>query len=179
MMRGLLSETLELAYETNLSTSPPSARAQARLSGQDAHQGRSRDLEPPAPQGPQTPDAGLSRVKRTLRKRERLQHGADFRRARYEGRRLTGRLMLLNVLRAEDLPGRRLGVVTSRQFGGAVARNRARRIVREAWRLIQEQLVTPCDVVVVVRRGMAGCAMQEVQEELLRLVKAAGVLKET
>ncbi|MCX6909914.1 MAG: ribonuclease P protein component [Verrucomicrobia bacterium] len=116
-------------------------------------------------------------MKRTLRKRERLQHGTDFRRARYEGRRLTGRLMLLNVLRAEDLPGRRLGVVTSRQFGGAVARNRARRIVREAWRLIQEQLVTPCDVVVVVRRGMAGCAMQEVQEELLRLVKAAGVLK--
>jgi ribonuclease P protein component len=118
-------------------------------------------------------------VKRTLRKQERLQHGADFRRARFEGRRLTGRMMLLNVLRAEDLPGRRLGVVTSRQFGGAVERNRARRIVREAWRLIQERLVSPCDVVVVVRRGMAGCAMQEVQEELLRLLKTAAVLKET
>ena len=106
-----------------------------------------------------------------------MQHGTDFRRARFEGRKLTGRLMLLNVLRAEDLSGRRLGVVTSRKFGGAVARNRARRIVREAWRLIQEQLVDPCDVVVVVRHGMAGCSMQRVQEELLRLLKAADVLK--
>lgn len=117
-------------------------------------------------------------MKRTLRKRERLQHGTDFRRAREEGRKLTGRLMLLNVLRAENLACRRLGVVTSRKFGGAVARNRARRIVREAWRLIQEQLVDPCDVVVVVRHGMSGRSMQDVQDELLRLLKAAGALKE-
>lgn len=117
-------------------------------------------------------------MKRTLRKRERLQHGTDFRRARFEGRKLTGRLMLLNVLRAEDLPGRRLGVVTSRQLGNAVTRNRARRIVREAWRLIQEQVTTPCDVVVVVRRGLVGRSMQEAQEELLRLLKAAGALME-
>ena len=118
-------------------------------------------------------------MKRTLRKQERLQHGTDFRRARAEGRKLTGRLMLLNVLRAQDLPGRRLGVVTSRKFGGAVARNRARRIVREAWRLLQEQLVESCDVVVVVRHGMAGCAMQDVQEELLRLLKVADAVKKT
>jgi ribonuclease P protein component len=117
-------------------------------------------------------------VKRTLRKRQRLQHGTDFRRARNEGRRLTGRWMLLNVLRAEDLPSRRLGVVTSRQLGDAVTRNRARRIVREAWRLIQEQVTTPCDVVVVVRRGLVGRSMQEAREELLRLLKAAGALKE-
>ncbi len=118
-------------------------------------------------------------MKRTLRKRERLQHGTDFRRARFEGRKLTGRLMLLNVLQAEDLLCRRLGVVTSRKLGNAVVRNRARRIVREAWRLIQEQLVDPSDVVVVVRRGMVGCSMQEAQQELLRLLKVAGALKET
>ena len=118
-------------------------------------------------------------MKHTLRKRERLQHGVDFRRARAEGRRLTGRLMLLNVLRAEDLPGRRLGVVTSRQLGGAVVRNRARRIVREAWRLMKEQLVEPCDVVVVARRGMTGCSMQDVQEELLRLLNVADAVKKT
>ena len=86
--------------------------------------------------------------------------------------------MLLNVLRAGDLSGRRLGVVTSRKLGCAVVRNRARRIVREAWRLIQEQLVDPCDVVVVVRRGMVGCLMQDAQDELLRLLKAAGALRE-
>lgn len=118
-------------------------------------------------------------MKQTLRKRERLQHGLDFRRARAEGRRLVGRLMLLNVLQAEDLPGRRLGVVTSRQLGGAVVRNRARRIVREAWRLMKEKLVEHCDVVVVARRGMVGSAMQDVQEELWRLLNAADALKKT
>ena len=89
----------------------------------------------------------------TLRKHERVRHGAEFRRARADGRRVAGRMMLLNVLRAENLTVRRLGVVTSRKIGGAVARNRA-------------------------RRGIVGKSMMEVQQELIGLLKNAGVIRD-
>jgi ribonuclease P protein component len=116
-------------------------------------------------------------VKLTLRKAQRMQHGVEFRRAREQGRKVTGPLMLLNVLRSDSLTGRRLGVVTSRQLGGAVVRNRARRILREAWRLIQDQVAEHCDIVIVARRGIVDRSMQEAQQELVRLLQAGGALK--
>lgn len=114
----------------------------------------------------------------TLRQHERVRHGAEFRRARADGRRVTGRMMLLNVLRADNLTVRRLGVVTSRQIGGAVARNRARRVMREAWRLIKDRIAQPCDVVIVARRGIVGKKMMEVRQELAGLLKIAGVIRD-
>jgi ribonuclease P protein component len=91
---------------------------------------------------------------------------------------VVGRIMLLNVLRAENLAIRRLGVVTSRQIGGAVARNRARRVMREAWRLLKDRIAQPCDVVIVARRGIVGKSMMQVQQELAGLLKNAGVMRD-
>jgi ribonuclease P protein component len=127
------------------------------------------------PQRPQTADA---RVSATFRQHERVTHGFEFRRARAEGRRLTGRLMLINVFRAESLAARRLGVVTSRDLGDAVTRNRARRVMREAWRLLKDRIAEPCDIVMVARRGIVGRSMQDVQQELVTLLRTAGVLRD-
>lgn len=116
-------------------------------------------------------------MKLTLRKPQRIRHGVEFRRAREEGRKVAGRMMLLNVWCSDSLPGRRLGVVTGRQLGGAVVRNRARRILREAWRLIQDRVAERCDVVIVARHGIVGRSMPEAQQELLKLLRAADALK--
>lgn len=48
----------------------------------------------------------------------------------------------------------RLGVIASRRVGGAVTRNRARRIVREVFRLNKDRLALrhgPSDVLIIVR----------------------------
>ena len=160
-------------YETNTSTQTPPSCATARFPGAHEHPERPRDAVPPPPQGPETARA---RVTATLRQHERVRHGAEFRRARADGRKVVGRMMLLNVLRADNLTVRRLGVVTSRKIGGAVARNRARRVMREAWRLIKDRIAPPCDIVIVARRGIVGKSMMEVQGELVGLLKNAGVM---
>ena len=51
--------------------------------------------------------------------------------------------------RAAASPGQssRLGVVTSRKIGGAVARSRARRLLRESFRLHQRELAQAVDLV--------------------------------
>jgi ribonuclease P protein component len=65
----------------------------------------------------------------------------------------------------------RVAVVAGKRLGGAVQRNRARRVLRAAW-----SEVGPCaerDVVVVARSGIVGAKTQELVTEMSRLVAEA------
>jgi len=58
----------------------------------------------------------------------------------------------LTVLaRPNDLPHPRLGLSLSRRVGNAVRRNRIKRLLREAFRLMQHDLPRGYDIVVIVR----------------------------
>ena len=74
---------------------------------------------------------------------------------------------------------RALGVVTSRKVGGAVVRNRARRLLREAYRLHKQELKTNLQIVMIARNAINGKRLQDVEAEILRLFGVAGILNET
>jgi ribonuclease P protein component len=121
----------------------------------------------------------------TLPKIERLQQGWQFRRAYEHGRKYTGRLFVLYVVdNPPEPPGalsgvhRALGVVTSRKVGGAVARNRARRLLREAYRRNKQKLKANLQMVMVARTAINGKRFQDVEAESLQLFRAAGILNE-
>lgn len=114
----------------------------------------------------------------TLPKTERLQHGHQFRHAYDHGRKLIGRLVVVYVV-DDPSTSRALGVVTSRKIGGAVARNRARRLLREAYRLNKQKLKTNLQIVMIARNAINGKRLQDVDAEVLRLFGAAGFLNET
>jgi len=73
----------------------------------------------------------------------------------------------------------KLGVITSRKLGGAVVRNRARRLMREAFRLNQLQLKAPVDLVLVARASIVGKSRQDVERDYLTLLRRADLLKES
>jgi ribonuclease P protein component len=50
----------------------------------------------------------------------------------------------------------RLGVTVTRKFGNAVARNRAKRVMREAFRRLPELFPNGIDLVVIPKGAMAG-----------------------
>jgi ribonuclease P protein component len=111
----------------------------------------------------------------TFRKPDRLQHSRQFRQVYDRGRRHAGKQFVLLVLAAPAGP-RQVGIVTSRQVGNAVARNRARRLLREAYRLHQHQLQDHLQLVMVARPAIVGRKLRDVEAELLGLAGAAGIL---
>ena len=122
----------------------------------------------------------------TLPKSERLQHGHQFRLVYERGRKFDGRVMVLYVLDSPpELPGqnaprgRTVGVVASRKVGGAVVRSRARRLLREAYRLNKQKLKNNLQIVMIARRAINGKCLGDVEAELLKLFQAAGILNQT
>ncbi len=73
----------------------------------------------------------------------------------------------------------RLGVLTSRKIGSAVVRNRARRLLREAFRVHQAELTRSMDLVLVARPSILNRAWADVERDFLTAMSRAGLLKET
>jgi ribonuclease P protein component len=69
------------------------------------------------------------------------------------------------------------GFVARREVGGAVARNRARRLLREAWRQVEPAVATPVEVVFVARPSIADSRMPEVAQEMRALLAREGAIE--
>src|SRR5436190_13184452 len=86
-----------------------------------------------------------------LRACERIRRRADFRQAYEHGARVHGRYSTLFIL-PNKLDVGRLGIAATKKLGGAVQRNRAKRLIREVFR--HNKIASGFDVVIVPRRGL-------------------------
>jgi ribonuclease P protein component len=111
-----------------------------------------------------------------FRSSSRIKQGRDFARLKQKGERRTSGGLVVNWLRMPTGSDSRLGVVTSGKVGGAVVRNRVRRLLREAFRLHQRELAHPVDLVLVARQSIAGKRYAEVENEFLAALRKAGLL---
>ena len=110
---------------------------------------------------------------------KRLKEGNEFARAKNEGKRLVRGCLILNWLDREGAAGSRLGVITSKRIGNAIKRSRARRLMREAFRLHQNEFVKPVDIVLIARRSINEKQQADVERTFLKLATEAGVIAGT
>jgi ribonuclease P protein component len=68
--------------------------------------------------------------------------------------------------------------VTSRRVGGAVKRNRARRILRAAWRELAPLVKDSTEIVFVARDTIQGAKTQDLREEMEDLLRRAEALRQ-
>lgn len=112
-----------------------------------------------------------------MHKRLRLRHADDFTRLRQDGRVYRHPLLILSVL-PNDLPHNRYGFITAKRLGNAVKRNRARRLLREAVRLLHPQLRAGYDVVIIARPQVVGQPFTAVQSAILQTMRRAHLTNE-
>jgi len=107
-------------------------------------------------------------------RRRRMQLPGEFARVRTQGQRLVHGCLIMNWAGAAGSASR-LGVVTSRKLGPAVARNRARRLLRESFRRHQDLLTQSVDLVLVARNSINGRGLPDVEKDYLGALRRAGL----
>jgi ribonuclease P protein component len=110
-------------------------------------------------------------------RRTRIKRGRDFARLRQGGARLAVGCLIANWQRLPAGSASRLGVITGGRIGGAVVRSRARRLLRESFRIHQHDLVAPVDLVLVARQSIAGKGFAEVERDFLTTLRRGRLLK--
>lgn len=104
-----------------------------------------------------------------------MRQRAEFERAYERGIKIHGRFTTLFVL-ATALPVGRLGIAATKRLGGAVERNRAKRLVREVFR--RHKIAPGFDVVVVPKRELLDASLTTLESEyrtnIERSVQRAG-----
>ncbi len=100
-----------------------------------------------------------------MERRFRLRRTEDFARLRQSGSTVQNRYMLISHM-PNGLTHNRYGLVTSGRVGGAVARNRMRRLLREVIRGLHPQLHNGVDIVIVVRSPL----IQQPIDTVLRIL---------
>jgi ribonuclease P protein component len=104
-----------------------------------------------------------------------LKKSGDIERVKKTGRRLPTPLFNLVSCRS-DLPHARVGVIVGKRLGGAVVRNRAKRLFRELARQVRTQLTPGRDLLVFPRHGALDAAPIPLREAWLTALHKQGLV---
>jgi ribonuclease P protein component len=104
-----------------------------------------------------------------FKKGERLVRRSDFERLSKDGHRIDSDYFVI-LYRRNGLGRMRLGVTVSKRVGGAVIRNRLKRLVREHYRQHKGLFSDSYDVNVIAKRGSSDLPPRRIREALDAIV---------
>ena len=99
-----------------------------------------------------------------------MRRRAEYQQIYGRGNRAESRYSTLVVLANQRAEGR-LGIAATRKFGGAVQRNRAKRVIREVFR--RNKLAPGFDVVVIPKRALLDASLTVIEADYRSLLERA------
>ncbi len=104
-----------------------------------------------------------------------LNKNGIFRRAFSKGRQFVSPVLVTYIIK-NRISNKRIGIITSKKIGKACKRNRARRVIKEAYRLILDSVLPGYDIVFVARGKTPFVKMKVLQKEMLEQLNKAGII---
>ncbi len=105
-----------------------------------------------------------------------IKENRDFRRMYHRAKSAPTGVLVLYAAK-NRLGHRRLGLTVGVKLGGAVVRNRCKRLLREAYRLHEHELPQGWDYVLVARTRLTGAKCQDAERALLKAADTLGLRK--
>jgi len=106
---------------------------------------------------------------------EILRYRKDFDRLYKKGRSSGDRYVV--IFFADNRLGfTRKAFVASKKVGGAVARNRARRLMKESYRSLEEKIKPGKDILMIARNTITGAKCADVEASMRKALTKSGLL---
>jgi len=109
-----------------------------------------------------------------VQRKYRLTRSTEFKRVRHTGKSYAHPFVVL-VVKANEISELRVGVTAGRSVGGAVRRNRSKRLLREAMRPMIPDLPTGWDLILIARSPLPSKPLQEIRAVLENLLRRANL----
>lgn len=103
-----------------------------------------------------------------------LKKNYEFKRVYNKGRYSAGKHLVLYALN-NNLEANRLGITTSKKVGNSVRRNRARRLIKESYRLLEGAVCRGSDLVFVARISDKETGLEDIKREMEYLIGKLGL----
>ena len=101
-----------------------------------------------------------------------------FRALYHRGKSAARKSMVMYVMKRRNQPVNHLGITVSVKLGCAVVRNRARRRLREVYRLNETRLKSGFDIVIVARKAAYDAPFEVLEADFLKLAGQLSLLEE-
>ena len=115
---------------------------------------------------------GISIMKQFISLKNSLEFGNVYKR----GKSYANKYLVMYIV-DNNLESNRLGISVSKKVGNSVVRHRITRLIREVYRLQQDNLVKGKDIVVVARVNSKGHDYWDIESAFLHLAKLHHLLR--
>lgn len=109
---------------------------------------------------------------------ESLKKNSDFQRVYKEGKSYANKYLVMYILK-RDTQRNRIGISVSKKVGNSVVRHRLTRLIRESYRLNENEFVGGLDMIVIARPGAKEKNFFVIESALLHLGGLHGIVNRT
>ena len=102
----------------------------------------------------------------SFKKTERLVKRPQFQKVMEEGKKKRVERLCTIFFVPNELDRKRLGIIASKKIGNAVARNRAKRRIREVFRKLKHRMEPALDIVIISGKDMVKLPYRVIEKEI-------------